>query len=111
MGLIFSLVKLSLASRVWAASMASRRLRLRLQMQTAAAAAPARRRPRLAEAITVVRSRPSSAERLEPEQTPAPDPEQMMKLVKYVRSVAHYLDNLSAVDIIVKNNIDWPKVE
>ena len=41
MGLIFSLVKLSLASRVWAASMASRRLRLRLQMQTAAAAAPA----------------------------------------------------------------------
>ena len=48
---------------------------------------------------------------LEPEQTPAPDPEQMMKLVKYVRSVAHYLDNLSAVDIIVKNNIDWPKVK
>ena len=70
MSLIFSLVKLSLASRVWAASIASRRLRLRLQMQTAAAAAPARRRPRLAEAITVVRSSPSSAERLEPEQTP-----------------------------------------
>ena len=64
---IYSLVNLSLVSR---ASVASRRLCLRLQMQTAAAVAEARSRPRLIEANTVVRSSPSSAERLEPEQTP-----------------------------------------
>ena len=65
---MYSLVKLSLLRRVMAASWS--RLRLRLQMQTPEAAAPARRRPRLTEAITVVRSSPSSAERLEPEHTP-----------------------------------------
>ena len=42
---------------------------------------------------------------------PLPDPEKLAKLVNYVRHVASYLDNLDGIDIIVKNQISWPKLE
>ena len=44
------------------------------------------------------------------DETPLPDPEQLLLLVDYVRRSAHYLDKLDAVDIIVRNNINWPKL-
>ena len=36
--------------------------------------------------------------------------EKLLLLVDYVRRSAHYLDKLDAVDIIVRNNINWPKL-
>ena len=44
------------------------------------------------------------------DETPLPDPEKLLLLVDYVRRSAHYLDKLDAVDIIVRNNINWPKL-
>jgi len=40
-----------------------------------------------------------------------PDPEQLLLLVKYVRLVASYLDKMDATEIIVKNNISWPRLD
>jgi len=48
---------------------------------------------------------------LEDDSTPAPDPEKLLMLVRYVRKVAHYLDNMDAIDLIVKTNVVWPKLE
>ena len=45
------------------------------------------------------------------EVTPVPDPEKLLLLVKYVRNVAHYLENLDGVEVIVQNKISWPKLE
>ena len=44
------------------------------------------------------------------EESPQPDPEQLQLLVDYVRRVANYLDSMDGIDIIVKNNISWPKL-
>jgi len=43
--------------------------------------------------------------------TPLPDPEKLALLVTYVRNVSSYLEHLDGVDIIVKNQISWPKLE
>merc|ERR1719342_1181405 len=48
---------------------------------------------------------------LEDDSTPAPDPEKLLMLVRYVRKVANYLDNMDAIDLIVKTNVVWPKLE
>lgn len=45
------------------------------------------------------------------EVTPVPDPEKLLLLVNYVRNVAHYLENLDGVEVIVQNKISWPKLE
>ena len=42
---------------------------------------------------------------------PIPDPEKLAMLVNYVRSVAQYLENLDGVEIIVKNQVTWPRLE
>ena len=42
---------------------------------------------------------------------PLPDPEKLVLLVNYVRHVASYLDNLDGIEIIVKNQISWPRLE
>ena len=42
---------------------------------------------------------------------PLPDPEKLALLVNYVRNVAHYLENLDGVEIIVKNQLSWPRLE
>lgn len=47
---------------------------------------------------------------LDEEVEPVPDPEKLLLLVNYVRNVANYLENLDGVDVIVKNDISWPKL-
>jgi len=42
------------------------------------------------------------------EEVPVPDPEKILLLVKYVRRVAHYLDQIDGVELIVQNKINWP---
>ena len=42
---------------------------------------------------------------------PLPDPEKLALLVNYVRHVASYLENLDGIEIIVKNQISWPRLE
>ena len=39
-----------------------------------------------------------------------PDPEKLELLVRYVRKTASYLDSKDAAEIIVKQQIVWPKV-
>ena len=39
-----------------------------------------------------------------------PDPEKLELLVRYVRRTASYLDSKDAMEIIVKQQISWPKV-
>merc|ERR1712107_298875 len=39
-----------------------------------------------------------------------PDPEKLELLVRYVRRTASYLDSKDAADIIVRQQISWPKV-
>ena len=39
-----------------------------------------------------------------------PDPEKLLLLVSYVRRVASYLDKMDGVDIIVRNQIEWPSL-
>ena len=39
-----------------------------------------------------------------------PDPEKLELLVRYVRRTASYLDSKDATEIIVKQQIVWPKV-
>ena len=39
-----------------------------------------------------------------------PDPEKLELLVRYVRRTASYLDSKDAADIIVRQQIVWPKV-
>ena len=39
-----------------------------------------------------------------------PDPEKLELLVRYVRRTASYLDSKDAMEIIVKQQIYWPKV-
>ena len=46
----------------------------------------------------------------EEKEVPVPDPEKLLLLVNYVRGVAHYLESLDGVEIIVKNQIIWPKL-
>jgi len=46
----------------------------------------------------------------EEKEVPVPDPEKLLLLVNYVRGVAHYLESLDGVEIIVKNQITWPKL-
>lgn len=41
---------------------------------------------------------------------PLPDPEKLLLLVNYVRRVASYLDKMDGVDIIVRNQIEWPSL-
>merc|ERR1711941_78648 len=41
---------------------------------------------------------------------PLPDPEKLALLVNYVRHVASYLENLDGVEIIVKNQLSWPRL-
>ena len=48
---------------------------------------------------------------VEEEAVSLPDPEKLALLVNYVRSVASYLENLDGVEIIVKNQISWPRLE
>ena len=47
----------------------------------------------------------------EEEVVPLPDPEKLALLVSYVRNVAQYLEDLDGIEIIVKNQISWPKLE
>jgi len=47
----------------------------------------------------------------EEDAVPVPDPEKLLKLVNYVRNVSHYLENLDGVEVIVKNELSWPKLE
>ena len=42
------------------------------------------------------------------DEVPVPDPEKILLLVKYVRRVAHYLDQIDGVELIVQNKINWP---
>ena len=42
--------------------------------------------------------------------TPLPDPEKLLLLVNYVRRVASYLDKMDGVDIIVRNQVEWPSL-
>ena len=42
--------------------------------------------------------------------TALPDPEKLLLLVNYVRRVASYLDKMDGVDIIVRNQIEWPSL-
>ena len=37
------------------------------------------------------------------DEVPVPDPEKILLLVKYVRRVAHYLDQIDGVELIVQN--------
>ena len=39
-----------------------------------------------------------------------PDPEKLELLVSYVRRLGNHLEQQSAVDIIVRNQITWPKL-
>ena len=39
-----------------------------------------------------------------------PDPEKLELLVRYVRKTASYLDSKDGADIIVRQQIVWPKV-
>ena len=39
-----------------------------------------------------------------------PDPEKLELLVRYVRRTASYLDSKDAADIIVRQQVSWPKV-
>ena len=38
------------------------------------------------------------------------DPEKLLLLVNYVRRVASYLDKMDGVDIIVRNQLEWPSL-
>lgn len=48
---------------------------------------------------------------VEEDSVPLPDPEKLALLVNYVRKVASYLEELDGIEIIVKNQISWPRLE
>jgi len=49
-----------------------------------------------------------SMNEMEEDTVPQPDPEKLLLLVNYVRRVTSYLDNMDAVDLIVKTEVKWP---